>query len=90
VQKYDEVKNYSETAADLKAPKAVAQYLNKVLDGLNTANEQLENEGDFKAVINSLVNELKDVQVPDILTAINRFHSFNAKLLEGIEPQTTY
>ena len=91
IQKYGEVQQYSEKpSADLKSPKAVAQYLNKVLDGLNQASEQLGSQEDFKSVINSLVNEMKDVQVPDILSAINRFHSFNAKLLEGldIEKQT--
>ncbi|MFQ3251040.1 MAG: hypothetical protein ACI9O6_002887 [Glaciecola sp.] len=91
IQKYGEVQQYSEKpSADLKSPKAVAQYLNKVLDGLNQATEQLGSPEDFKSVINSLVNELKDVQVPDILSAINRFHTFNAKLLEGlnIEEQT--
>ncbi|WP_412972395.1 DUF5610 domain-containing protein [Glaciecola sp. MF2-115] len=91
IQKYGEVQQYSEKpSADLKSPKAVAQYLNKVLDGLNQATEQLGSAEDFKSVINSLVNELKDVQVPDILSAINRFHTFNAKLLEGlnIEEQT--
>jgi hypothetical protein len=91
IQKYGEVQQYSEKpSADLKSPKAVAQYLNKVLDGLNQAAEQLGSQEDFKSVINSLVNEMKDVQVPDILSAINRFHSFNAKLLEGldIEKQT--
>jgi hypothetical protein len=27
---------------------------------------------------------MKDVQVPDILSAINRFHAFNAKLLDSL------
>jgi hypothetical protein len=90
VQKYGEVQNYSDAPVDLKAPKAVAQYLNKLLDGLDQSREVLENPSDFKSVINSLVNELKDVQVPDLVTAINRFHSFNAGLLEGIEPKPDY
>ena len=86
IQKYGEVQQYSEQpSADLKAPKAVAEYLNKVLDGMNQAAAQLGSADDFKSVINSLVNEMKDVQVPDILSAINRFHTFNAKLLEGLD-----
>ena len=85
IQKYGEVQQYSDTpSADLKAPKAVAEYLNKVLNGMNQASEQLGSQEDFNSIINSLVNEMKDVQVPDILTAINRFHTFNAKLLEGL------
>jgi hypothetical protein len=92
IQKYGEVQQYSDVPSiDMKAPKAVAEYLNKVLDGLNQASETLGSQEDFKSVINSLVNELKDVQVPDILSAINRFHTFNTKLLEGlaIEPMPT-
>ncbi|AEP28971.1 DUF5610 domain-containing protein [Brumicola nitratireducens] len=85
IQKYGEVQQYSEApSTDLKAPKAVAEYLNKVLNGMKQANEQLGSQEDFNSIINSLVNEMKDVQVPDILTAINRFHTFNAKLLEGL------
>lgn len=85
IQKYGEVQQYSEMpSADLKAPKAVAEYLNKVLNGMSQAADQLGSKEDFNSIINSLVNEMKDVHVPDILTAINRFHTFNAKLLEGL------
>lgn len=85
IQRYGEVQQYSETpSVDLKAPKAVAEYLNKVLDGMNQAAQKLGSQDDFKSVINSLVNEMKDVQVPDILSAINRFHTFNAKLLDSL------
>jgi hypothetical protein len=34
---------------------------------------------DFNQVINGLVNQMKDVQIPDLLQAINRFHAFNSK-----------
>lgn len=85
IQKYGEVQQYSETpSVDLKAPKAVAEYLNKVLDGMNQAAQKLGSQDDFKPIINSLVNEMKDVQVPDILSAINRFHTFNAKLFDSL------
>jgi hypothetical protein len=84
IQKYGEVQKYSETPSkDLQAPKAVAEYVNKVLDGMNQAAQQLGLQEDFKSIINSLVNEMKDVQVPDILSAINRFHTFNAKLIDS-------
>jgi hypothetical protein len=86
IQKYGEVQKYSETPSiDLQAPKAVAEYLNKVLDGMNQAAQKLGSQEDFKSVVNSLVNEMKDVQVPDILSAINRFHTFNAKLMDSLQ-----
>jgi hypothetical protein len=86
IQKYGEVQQYSEApSVDLQSPNAVAEYLNKVLDGMNQAAQQLGSQEDFKSVINSLVNEMKDVQVPDILSAINRFHTFNAKLMDSLQ-----
>ncbi len=83
------MQKYSESPSiDLQAPKAVAEYLNKVLDGMNQAAHKLGSQEDFKSVINSLVNEMKDVQVPDILSAINRFHAFNAKLMDSLQIDT--
>jgi hypothetical protein len=89
IQKYGEVQQFSESPSiDLQAPKAVAEYLNKVLDGMNQAAQKLGSQEAFKSVINSLVNEMKDVQVPDILSAINRFHAFNAKLMDSLQIDT--
>jgi hypothetical protein len=89
MQKYSEVQKYSEIPSkDLQAPKAVADYLNKVLDGMNQAAQHLGSKEAFKSVINSLVNEMKDVQIPDILSAINRFHTFNAQLLDNLQINT--
>jgi len=31
---------------------------------------------------------MEDVQVPDLVTAINRFHSFNQQLLNAVPQQT--
>lgn len=64
---------------ELTAPKAVADYLNRYLDVLESNNATLPDERDFKQIINGLVNQMKDVQVPDLLQAINRFHTFNSK-----------
>jgi hypothetical protein len=33
-------------------------------------------------MINGIINEMKDIQVPDLVQAINRFHSFNQQMLE--------
>jgi hypothetical protein len=80
-QAYNDVQgiNNADSANDLSAPKAVAEYLNRYLDVLETNNNVLEDEQDFKQIINGLVNQMKDVQVPDLLQAINRFHTFNSK-----------
>ena len=64
--------------SDFTAPKAVAEYVNRYLDILENSKSTLANDEDFNQVINGLVNQMKDVQVPDLLQAINRFHSFNS------------
>ena len=65
--------------SDFSAPKAVAEYVNKYLEVLETSQSTLAGKRDFNQVINGLVNQMKDVQVPDLLQAINRFHTFNSK-----------
>lgn len=72
--------NKAQDVKELTAPKAVADYLNRYLDVLETNKSALKDEQDFKQIINGLVNQMKDVQVPDLLQAINRFHSFNSQL----------
>jgi hypothetical protein len=67
------------TQSDLAAPKAVADYVNRYLDVMESSKETFKSEKDFNQVINGLVNQMKDVQVPDLLQAINRFHAFNNK-----------
>jgi phosphotransferase system HPr-like phosphotransfer protein len=61
------------------APKAVAEYLNKYLDVMEASKKILGDEQDFNQVLNGIVNQMKDVQVPDLLQAINRFHAFNKR-----------
>jgi hypothetical protein len=69
---------------DFAAPKAVADYVNRYLDVIESSKFALNTEKDFNQVINGLVNQMKDVQVPDLLQAINRFHAFNNKFSQAI------
>ncbi|MDT0596513.1 DUF5610 domain-containing protein [Glaciecola petra] len=62
-----------------ESPKQVADYLSKYLGVIDSSKQILEDEQDFNQIINGLVNQMKDVQVPDLLQAINKFHSFNRK-----------
>ena len=61
------------------APKAVAEYLNRYLNVLETSKNILGDDKDFNQVLNGIVNQMKDVQVPDLLQAINRFYAFNKR-----------
>lgn len=79
---YGEIQHMNKQNAEASnsAPKAVAEYLNKYLDLMDSSKSTLEDKKDFNEIINGIVNQMKDVQVPDLLNAINRFHAFNNKL----------
>ena len=62
-----------------ESPRKVAEYLSKYLGVIESSKQVVESEQDFNEIINGLVNQMKDVQVPDLLQAINKFHSFNRK-----------
>ena len=81
---YGEIQHMNKQNAEASnsAPKAVAEYLNKYLDLMDSSKSTLEDKKDFNEIINGIVNQMKDVQVPDLLNAINRFHAFNNKLTQ--------
>jgi hypothetical protein len=83
IRQYGEVK-YASDNQDLNQnnnpPKSVAQYMNKMLDVMETSKELLSSEDEYKSIINGLINEMKDVQVPDLVSAINKFYKFTSKL----------
>lgn len=82
---YGQIQHINKETADFDdtAPKAVAEYLNKYLDVMDSNKNTLNEEVDFNKILNGIVNQMKDVQVPDLLTAINRFHTFNNTFFDG-------
>ena len=87
VKTYGAIQHYrdgSDSGSHGDEAKPVAQYLNKMLNVFDSARQQLASGEDFNTLINGLINEMKDVQVPDLVTAINRFHSFNQRLLDAM------
>lgn len=73
--------NTKENLTDSVAIKAVTEYVNRYLDVMESSSNTLNSKQDFNQVLNGLVNQMKDVQVPDLLQAINRFHAFNKKFM---------
>ncbi|WP_137165905.1 DUF5610 domain-containing protein [Salinimonas lutimaris] len=57
--------------------KAISEYLSKMLKTLELADKKLEGEADYQALVQSVINQMEDVQVPDLVSAINRFNGFN-------------
>ena len=64
------------------------QYLEKMMSAFENATNTLESGEDYNSLIAGIINEMEDVQVPDLVTAINRFHSFNQQLLNAVPQQT--
>ena len=93
VQAYEYVQRFNEQdesgREQQKAVKPVAQYLDKMLSVLDQSRQQLQSPDDYNAMINGIVNEMKDVQVPDLVQAINRFYSFNQQLIEALPKSET-
>lgn len=80
---YQNIKLFSASSSidDMASVKAVANYVTRLMDVKNSSERELASQQDYNEVINGLVNQMKDVQVPDLLQAINRFHAFNAKFV---------
>ncbi|OFC68752.1 DUF5610 domain-containing protein [Alteromonas confluentis] len=87
VKTYGAIQHYRENdtgAAHGDEARPVAQYLDKMLNVFESATQQLASGEDFNELISGLINEMKEVQVPDLLSAINRFHTFNQRVLEAM------
>ncbi|NDV92585.1 DUF4367 domain-containing protein [Alteromonas sp. 345S023] len=88
---YENIKHYSEDAevenqyGNVVSP--VSQYVEKMMATLENAQNTLASSSDYNTLISGLINEMKDVQVPDLVSAINRFHSFNRRLLDNMPQQ---
>ncbi|CAB9495322.1 DUF5610 domain-containing protein [Alteromonas macleodii] len=85
IQHYNEDKSDNAKFGNVVSP--IAQYLEKMMDTFANAESKLESNEDYNALIAGIINEMEDVQVPDLISAINRFRSFNQTLLDGL-PQS--
>lgn len=90
---YENIQHYSDNAevenqyGNVVSP--VSQYVEKMMAAFENAQNTLESGDDYNTLIAGIINEMKDVQVPDLVSAINRFHSFNQRLLDNMPQQDT-
>ncbi|GGD73037.1 DUF5610 domain-containing protein [Lacimicrobium alkaliphilum] len=90
IQTYESVSHNDENSRGqdgFGAVKTVSRYLERMLNMVEKAQQTLPDREGYENLINGLVNEMPDVQTPDLLQAINRFHSFNNKLMSNL-PQS--
>lgn len=91
VKTYENIQHYNDDNADQNkygnVVSPISQYLDKMLATYDQAEMVLASGEDYNNMIADLLAEMKDVQVPDLVSAINRFHTFNQKLLDGMPNQ---
>jgi hypothetical protein len=85
---YENIQHYSEENDERgkygNAVNPVSQYLEKMMNTFEKAENTLESNEDYNTLIAGLISNMEDVQIPDLISAINRFHSFNKTLLDGL------
>ncbi|RDV24030.1 DUF4367 domain-containing protein [Alteromonas aestuariivivens] len=88
VQAYEDVRHYREGKPGEgnygSSVRPVSQYLDKMMDVMERAKGKLASEQDYYVLVNGLISQMEGVQVPDLIYAINRFHSFNNKLTDNL------
>ncbi|MFT5676864.1 MAG: hypothetical protein ACI808_002813 [Paraglaciecola sp.] len=85
IQKYESVSHFKGNSADAtKGVKPVAHYLDKMLDLVEESKQKLQEGNSFDNLLNDLINQMGEVHTPDLIQALNRFHTFNQKLLDNL------
>ncbi|GEM_PF-6390843 len=59
----------------------LTQYSSQLSETMRLADRIFASQNQYKEIINGIVNQLEDVQVPDLLSAINRIHTFNSNFV---------
>ena len=88
VEAYESIQHYRDDNADANkygnVVSPISQYMDKMMNTMNSAGEKLQSGEDYSNLIAGIINKMEDVQVPDLLSAINRFHTFNQRLLDAM------
>ncbi len=93
VQAYENVRNFKEDSEGSLGKgnviSSIAKYMDKMMELLGKADEKLESGSEYSSLVNGLISQMEDVQVPDLVSAINRFHEFNNRLLNAMPSAET-
>jgi hypothetical protein len=88
VKAYEDVQSYTEepkSAVDTEL-QSVRKYVDRMLNAMDTASQALDSRNDYNNIVNGIVNSLdEEVKTPDLVSAINRFHQFNERILDKVE-----
>jgi hypothetical protein len=83
IQQYEQVQNDTENTQGQVGSniKPIADYLDKFLETMTLSEQSLGSEGDYSTLVNGIINQMESVHTPDLVSAINRFHTFNQRLV---------
>lgn len=83
---YEEVQNIGEnTNKNSAEQRIVNQYVDDLISSIDQSRELLNSNQDYTNLVNGIVNTFDDeVKTPDLLTAINRFHQFNERIVNNL------
>lgn len=83
IKEYQTVQN-NDKGDNNRGIKPLADYLKMLSEVDNLATQKLDSAEDYKTLVSGLINRMEDVHVPDLLSAINRFHAFNHRMLDNM------
>ncbi|MFT4746847.1 MAG: hypothetical protein ACI8XG_000924 [Congregibacter sp.] len=85
IQTYESVAHFKDDITDtVREVKPVAHYLDKMLDLVEESKQKLQEGNSFDNLLNDLINQMGEVHTPDLIQALNRFHTFNQKLSDNL------
>lgn len=92
VNTYETVSLYDEkpqrSANPAKAVEPISRYLDKMLNVFEQSQQKLADGSEYENLVNGLINRLQEIDTGDLVSAINRFHTFNKQLLSNLPSQT--
>ena len=91
VQTYQQVSNYSGGGEGGEKPpqpplKTIGDYLDNFLSALDQNNKLFGKSETFDDLVTGLISEVEQIKVPELIEALNRFQTFNQRLLDALPP----
>ena len=86
VKAYESVQGLSgEELAKREGEFAIADYIQKMLNNREQAEQTLATEQDIGSLVQGIINQMQEVHTPDLISAINRFTGFNQQLSNALD-----
>ncbi|WP_218355151.1 DUF5610 domain-containing protein [Alteromonas lipotrueiana] len=82
---YGSVQELAQPVAGEPRNKAIAEYVQKMLNNQEDAKATLAEQEDFSSLVQEIIKQMPEVQVPDLISAINRFNQFNRNITNALK-----